>query len=160
MAADEIVPIVIRTSDLSPAKGTHRQVVLKEIPISGPFRFHAEQTMNRLHINWNFNQGTDEWTVATTQPVFLPNVQTISVSNTLPVGDWCQYGYANFSGLGHYETDITLDAVPDGARVILDLGRVAVSAEVRVNGRSAGIVFVDPYCLDVTDFVKPGQNGT
>ena len=84
MAADEIAPIVIRPAGAADAPPRAPEVVLKEVPIPGPFRFRAEQTMNRPHINWNFTQEADGWTVATTQPAFLPNVQTASVPDTLP----------------------------------------------------------------------------
>lgn len=30
--------------------------------------------------------------------------------------------------------------------------------QVWVNGVKAGIVFVEPYCLDITDFIKTGKN--
>jgi hypothetical protein len=153
-----MVPIVVRPTVASSEKHAVAEVVLKQMPISGPFRFHAEQTMNRPHISWNFSQAADCWTVATTQPAYLPNGQTVSVPDELPAGDWCTFGLANFSGLGHYQTDVTLDPVSTGTRVILDLGKVAVSAEVKINGISAGIVFIDPYRLDITDFVNAGAN--
>jgi hypothetical protein len=48
--------------------------------------------------------------------------------------------------------------VPAGTRAVLDLGKVAVSAEVFVNDQRAGVTFFAPYRLDVTDLLRPGQN--
>ena len=40
----------------------------------------------------------------------------------------------------------------------LDLGEVAASAEVRVNGKVAGILAAPPWKIDVSGFVKSGEN--
>jgi hypothetical protein len=42
--------------------------------------------------------------------------------------------------------------------VYLDLGRVEVLAEVRVNGKDLGILWKEPYRVDVTDAVHRGAN--
>lgn len=44
------------------------------------------------------------------------------------------------------------------ARAVLDLGDVAVTAKVKINGRYVGGVCFEPYRLDVTDFVRAGVN--
>jgi hypothetical protein len=43
-------------------------------------------------------------------------------------------------------------------RIILDLGRVEMMAEVFVNGHPQGIVWTKPYELDITDAIEPGRN--
>jgi hypothetical protein len=45
-----------------------------------------------------------------------------------------------------------------GRRVVLDLGRVEVIAEVSVNGRAVGQGWKEPYRMDVTDAVHAGAN--
>jgi hypothetical protein len=42
--------------------------------------------------------------------------------------------------------------------LFLDLGEVAVMAEVKLNGQCAGIAWKAPYRLDVTGLLKPGNN--
>jgi len=42
--------------------------------------------------------------------------------------------------------------------VVLDLGEVVATAEVRVNGRQAGIRVAPPWKLDITEYVKAGEN--
>ncbi len=43
-------------------------------------------------------------------------------------------------------------------RVFLDLGKVAVMAEVKLNGRDLGILWKPPFRLDVTEALKAGEN--
>jgi hypothetical protein len=60
---------------------------------------------------------------------------------------------------GHYRLLVVPpDFLDAGRRVLLDLGRVEVLAEVFINGRSAGLVWKEPYRLDVTDAVHSGAN--
>ncbi|HNX36220.1 MAG TPA: glycosyl hydrolase [Kiritimatiellia bacterium] len=63
-----------------------------------------------------------------------------------------------FSGTACYTLDFALDALPPGARVELDLGRVEMIAGVRLNGVPVGTVWAAPYRVDVTRAVKPGTN--
>jgi hypothetical protein len=43
-------------------------------------------------------------------------------------------------------------------RVTLDLFEVMVLATVRVNGKDAGGLWTWPYRMDITDFVREGEN--
>ena len=72
-------------------------------------------------------------------------------------------GVKYFSGTAVYRT--TFDWQPQGAapadtsfRYDLDLGQVAVMAEVKLNGRDLGILWKPPFRVDVTDVLKPGPN--
>ncbi len=68
-------------------------------------------------------------------------------------------GIKHYSGTGVYEKSFDLPATPFApARLYLDLGRVHELAEVKVNGRSCGIVWCPPWRVDVTDAVKAGAN--
>jgi hypothetical protein len=46
-----------------------------------------------------------------------------------------------------------------GRQVQLDLGAVCASAEVRVNGQSAGVRLAPPWTVDITKLGQPGSNG-
>jgi hypothetical protein len=60
--------------------------------------------------------------------------------------------------LGHGSA-LDLDAGPVGKRrVFLDLGRVEVIAEVRLNGYELGILWKEPYRVEVTDTLRKGDN--
>jgi hypothetical protein len=41
---------------------------------------------------------------------------------------------------------------------LLDLGKVAESARVKVNGKDVGTVWCAPYCLRVGQYLKEGEN--
>jgi hypothetical protein len=71
---------------------------------------------------------------------------------------WTKTALANFSGTAIYETSFFLPASYSGKRLVLDLGRVSSVAEVYVNGRQAGALVWRPYELDITEFIKPGEN--
>jgi hypothetical protein len=69
-------------------------------------------------------------------------------------------GVKVFSGTAGYTATVS---VPPGMlaarkRVYLDLGAVAVMAQVRVNDKDLGVLWKPPFRLDVTDAVKPGDN--
>ena len=63
-----------------------------------------------------------------------------------------------YSGTAVYTTEFTLDAVPAGKDMFINLGQVHVMAEVVVNGKRVGGTWMYPYVLNVGDFVKPGKN--
>jgi hypothetical protein len=42
--------------------------------------------------------------------------------------------------------------------ILLDLGKVAVMAEVKLNGKDLGILWKPPFRVEVTDALKPGMN--
>ena len=63
---------------------------------------------------------------------------------------------ADCAGEAVYKTTFTLDT--PGKDCVLDLGAVYYTAEVFVNGQSAGKRVWAPYCFRVTDLLKPGVN--
>lgn len=69
-------------------------------------------------------------------------------------------GIRHFSGTATYERTIDVPAASlgKGRRVFLDLGRVEVIAGVTVNGRDLGVVWKEPYRVDITDVVQAGAN--
>ena len=74
-------------------------------------------------------------------------------------GDWSQAGVLEtYSGAACYRRAFPLTASQASGQVTLDLGKVATSAEVRVNGRPAGIRVAPPWTLDLSGMVRPGDN--
>ena len=72
-------------------------------------------------------------------------------------GDWSKIdGLASYSGGAWYRKTVRLGTA--GGTAILDLGGVVASAEVRVNGRLAGIKVAPPWKVDISKLVKPGAN--
>lgn len=77
----------------------------------------------------------------------------------LSAGDWARAGVLEtYSGGAWYRRTVTLTAEQAAQSVTLDLGRVVASAEVRVNGKPAGIKVSPPWKLDLTKLVKAGDN--
>ncbi|MFD1768647.1 glycosyl hydrolase [Sphingobacterium suaedae] len=62
-----------------------------------------------------------------------------------------------FSGTGAYETSFRLQKDSNKA-YLLSLGKVAESAHVYINGKSAGIVWSNPFQLEVGEWLKDGHN--
>jgi hypothetical protein len=98
------------------------------------------------------------WTVAfqagrgAPEQVLLPELQSLHLH--------ADPGVKFFSGTAIYRKTIDVPAgfIGEDKRVVLDLGRVEVIAEVKVNGKSAGVVWKEPYRVDITDIVRVGEN--
>jgi hypothetical protein len=69
-------------------------------------------------------------------------------------------GVKYFSGTATYTTrfQVAPDATANGKRLYIDLGRVEVIADVRVNGKPAGNLWKFPYRVEITALVRPGEN--
>ena len=62
----------------------------------------------------------------------------------------------DFSGKMRYT--FAIDAIKDGRRAFLDLGRVGQNAELWVNGKKCGIRISRPYLFEVTGAIENGRN--
>jgi hypothetical protein len=65
-----------------------------------------------------------------------------------------------FSGAATYSRTINVPAslIAPHRRFYLDLGKVAVMAQVKLNGQDLGILWKVPYRVDVTGVLRPGDN--
>lgn len=61
-------------------------------------------------------------------------------------------------GTGLYTVQFTLDNAEEADDWLLDLGDVRESANVKINGQSAGKVWCVPFSLSVGKFLRPGVN--
>jgi hypothetical protein len=83
----------------------------------------------------------------------------ISLPSLIPLNENADPGVRYFSGVATYGTRFALpDAPRSGQPLLLDLGKVGDLAEVRVNGQLVGTVWTAPYRLDITRYVRPGEN--
>ncbi len=64
----------------------------------------------------------------------------------------------SFSGTATYETSFTLDKSQIGKDLVLDLGKVDFIADIKVNGKSAGVLWTEPYSLNIKNFIQEGEN--
>ncbi|HBO46166.1 MAG TPA: hypothetical protein DD670_20025 [Planctomycetaceae bacterium] len=69
-------------------------------------------------------------------------------------------GVKYFSGTAVYrkKLEIPADRLGPGKELVLDLGKVAVMAEVKLNGKDLGILWKPPFCVTITDVAKAGTN--
>ncbi|MGI6706519.1 MAG: glycosyl hydrolase [Clostridia bacterium] len=75
------------------------------------------------------------------------------------LGDWrgdkdLQY----VSSPGIYTCRFSLDEILPDRRYLLDLGAIHAAADVTANGQAVGHMIFSPYQLDITEFVKVGEN--
>ncbi len=66
----------------------------------------------------------------------------------------------HFSGSATYSktVDLPINWTANGNRAYLDLGRVEIAAEVKVNGQTLPTLWKAPFVVDVTDAIQTGPN--
>lgn len=80
-------------------------------------------------------------------------------TGTIATGDWSEIdGLRAYSGGAVYRKQIQLTNDDLKNNIEIDLGDVVSSAELVVNGKSAGIRVAPPWKYDLTPLVKPGEN--
>jgi hypothetical protein len=94
---------------------------------------------------------------------FPPNLGAPPAITLATLQSWTKnqdQGVRYFSGTATYTKSVT--ALPQwfrtGARMLLDLGRVADIAEITVNGKTFDPLWKPPYRVDVTGALRPGAN--
>ena len=74
-------------------------------------------------------------------------------------GDWSQGSVLEcYSGGAWYRKNISLSKAQAGSGVILDLGEVVATAEVRINGKTAGVLVSPPWKLNISAYIREGKN--
>jgi hypothetical protein len=99
---------------------------------------------------------TGPWQVGFPPGKGAPTGTTLSALRSLH--EHADPGIAHFSGTAVYRTRFSAQPAAAGQRLWLDLGKVAVAARVRLNGRSLGILWRAPYVIDISDAVRAGDN--
>jgi hypothetical protein len=86
----------------------------------------------------------------------------IELSNLMDLAKHGDAGVRHFSGITTYRLTFTSPAVVRAGnstkRVFLELGKVAVMAQVKLNGRELGTLWTHPFRVEVTDALLPGDN--
>ncbi len=112
--------------------------------------------------NWrrcpNLSKSPDPGICASLQTGARP--EHVTLDRLISWSDHPDAGVKYFSGTAAYSKTI---AVPAGLldarrRFYLDLGQVAVMAQVELNGHDLGILWKAPYRVDVTGVLRPGDN--
>ena len=91
--------------------------------------------------------------------IFPDAIQLECVSGVMGLGDWSKAGaLESYSGGAWYRKSVRLTTEQARGETVLNLGKVIATAEVRVNGERAGIRVAPPWRVDVSKWVKPGEN--
>ncbi len=91
--------------------------------------------------------------------VFPDPVRLECGSGVAPLGDWSKAGALEcYSGGAWYRQTVTLTPGQARGTIMLDLGKVVATAEVRVNNELAGLRVAPPWRVDISKQVKPGEN--
>ncbi len=74
-------------------------------------------------------------------------------------GDWSENdGLKSYSGGAWYRKSITLDSSDVKNKIEIDLGDLVSSAELFINGRSAGIKVSPPWTFNISEYAIAGEN--
>jgi hypothetical protein len=94
---------------------------------------------------------------------FPPNwgaSEHVTLDHLISWSDHPDTGVKYFSGTAVYSKKFELPAtlLNGHRRLYLDLGQVAVMARVKLNGKDLGILWKEPYRVEVTSVLRPGEN--
>ncbi len=86
-------------------------------------------------------------------------IQLKTTLGLMKTGNWAEEGaLRHYSGGVYYRTKCNLPGNNQGERVMLNLGDVIATCEVKINNQPAGILISPPYVLDITSYIKEGDN--
>lgn len=127
---------------------------------TGAYELTSEDTTLRKHIRaLPANISLDgPWTLRFPPGLGAPEEIRLSRLRSLHLEE--DFGVRHFSGTMTYAYSLSLptDYLQEGLCLRLDLGRVEVLAEVRVNGTAVGTCWAPPYAVDVGHLLHPGEN--
>ena len=85
-------------------------------------------------------------------------VQFVTGDTPFTLQSWTHTGLENYSGSAIYTKTFTVPESFRGKQLMLNLGRVSSVADVYVNDKHAGTLVWQPYQLDISKFIQPGDN--
>ena len=144
------------------ANGSSTEVMMTLAPLESAFVVFAQpsegkaeraasvEVSSELNGEWTISFESDALHRGPAEPIKTAKLFDLSTSNDPAV----KY----YSGAITYRTTFSVPRSPFPVPTTLDLGDVAVTAKVKVNGKYAGGVCFAPWRLDVTQFVEKGEN--
>ena len=115
-----------------------------------PVAFRGEQTNIKATVD-------GPWTV-TFPPDRGGPAEAVSFDKLVPWNEHPDDRIKHFSGTATYRKTIQLEKPEAGAKLLLDLGNLPHLAEVILNGKNLGVVWMKPALVDMTSAAKPGDN--
>ena len=90
---------------------------------------------------------------------FPEPLKLICGKGIIQTGDWSLTDVLKcYSGGLWYRKNISLTRKEISNDIFIDLGDLAASAELHINGKKVGICLKKPFRLDIKDYVKEGDN--
>jgi hypothetical protein len=111
--------------------------------------FPLPKTVVEIASPWTVTFESDKLKRGPSEPVICDKLQ----SWTENADERIRY----YSGTAVYANTFTLATKP-ADRLYLDIDKVSMMAKVKINGQYAGGVWSPPYRVEITDFVKTGEN--
>lgn len=87
-------------------------------------------------------------------------VPSVILSKLISLHKHANFDVRHFSGTAAYQTAFSFSEknVPVEQCILLHLGRVECIAEVKLNGKNLGILWKEPFVVDVTTAIRFGRN--
>lgn len=102
------------------------------------------------------NELTGPWNLAFTPGWGAP--ETAVFDKLIPWNEHSDQGIRHYSGAATYRKSFDLTEAQAKGLVRLELGEVHEIAEVRINGKPMGVIWTDPWTVELTGEVKAGKN--
>lgn len=84
--------------------------------------------------------------------------KSITFDRLIPWNEHTDEGIKYYSGTATYRKTLNLTRQQIGGPVRLQLGKVGHVAEIRLNGKPLGIVWCEPWSIDLSDAAREGEN--
>jgi hypothetical protein len=110
--------------------------------------FPALESIQTIEGEWQVEFQNKDIGPATTQSFASLTDWTTSVDDDIKY----------YSGTAVYKKTFTVDEIPEGAEMYIDLGEVNVMAEVTLNGTKLGGAWMAPFTVNTRGQLKPGEN--
>ncbi len=86
--------------------------------------------------------------------------ETVKFNQLIDWKDHSKDSIKYYSGTATYYKTITIPAnfIKSNRSYTLDLGNVSIVAEVKINGKDLGVLWMPPFKTDLSDYLKAGEN--
>jgi hypothetical protein len=130
-----------------------------------PLARHVRQGRNRLRLQWRQPSFSSLFpSVHGIEPVCLAGTfwvkkgVIVEQKYALPALPWSQVGLPNYIGTLTYRCSFQIPVQYMTQQLFIKFGEIGSAAEVKINGKHAGMLLWRPYRLDITNLVAHGEN--
>lgn len=99
---------------------------------------------------------SENWSIALA-PGFSGPGKSLSINTLSDLSQSQDPDVKYHSGEIVYNNSFNLNDL-EGNRFILDLGKVAILAKIKINGQDVGTTWCEPHRIDLSEYVKEGEN--